>query len=227
MYEKFFKRLFDIAISLIGIIILLPIYMLVGLLVLVFLGHPVIFKQPRPGKNAKIFNLYKFRTMTDKKDKEGNLLPDAERLPKFGKILRKTSFDELPELFNILFGKMSFIGPRPMLVRDMVFFDENVMKRQSVTPGLTGLAQANGRNSINWDDRFKYDLEYVKNITFMNDIKIAIKTVTTVLKSEGIGEDGGDLSIDYGDYLLKHKRVTKKEYNKKQKEAKEILKKVK
>ena len=150
-----------------------------------------------------------------------------ERLPKFGKILRKTSFDELPELFNILFGKMSFIGPRPMLVRDMVFFDENVMKRQSVTPGLTGLAQANGRNSINWDDRFKYDLEYVKNITFMNDIKIAIKTVTTVLKSEGIGEDGGDLSIDYGDYLLKHKRVTKKEYNKKQKEAKEILKKVK
>ena len=223
MYKKYIKRFFDILISLIGIVILSPLYIIISILVLIFMGWPVLFKQPRPGKNEKIFNMYKFRTMTNKKDKDGNLLPDDQRLPKFGRFLRSTSLDELPELFCILFGKMSFIGPRPMLVRDMVFFDDEVMRRQSVTPGLTGCAQANGRNSLNWDERFKYDLEYVDNMSMLMDIKTVFLTIKTVLKREGIGEDGGDLSIDYGDYLLKYKRVTKKEYDKKQQEAKDLL----
>lgn len=227
MYKKFFKRFFDIILSLIAIIILSPVYLIISILVLIFMGWPILFKQPRPGKNEKIFNMYKFRTMTNKKDKDGNLLPDEQRLPKFGRFLRSTSLDELPEFFCILFGKMSFIGPRPMLVRDMVFFNDETLKRQSVMPGLTGWAQANGRNSINWDDRFKHDLYYVENLSLKMDLKVILLTIKTVLKREGIGEDGGDLSIDYGDYLLKHKRVSKKEYDKKQIEAKKILEKVK
>lgn len=227
MYKKFFKRFFDIILSLIAIIILSPVYLIISILVLIFMGWPILFKQPRPGKNEKIFNMYKFRTMTNKKDKDGNLLPDEQRLPKFGRFLRSTSLDELPEFFCILFGKMSFIGPRPMLVRDMVFFNDETLKRQSVMPGLTGWAQANGRNSINWDDRFKHDLYYVENLSLKMDLKVILLTIQTVLKREGIGEDGGDLSIDYGDYLLKHKRVSKKEYDKKQIEAKKILEKVK
>lgn len=227
MYKNIFKRFFDIVGALLAIIILLPVYIIISILVLVFMGWPILFKQPRPGKNNKIFNMYKFRTMTNKKDKDGNLLPDDQRLPKFGRFLRSTSLDELPELFCILCQKMSFIGPRPMLVRDMVFFDEETMRRQSVMPGLTGWAQANGRNSISWDDRFKHDIYYVEHLTFLMDIKVIFLSIKTVFKREGIGEDGGDLSIDYGDYLLKHKRVTKKEYDKKQQEARELLKKVK
>lgn len=223
MYKKYFKRIFDIVISLSAIIILLPLYIIISILVLIFMGWPILFKQPRPGLNGKIFNMYKFRTMTNKRDKNGNLLPDEKRLPKFGKLLRATSLDELPEFFSILFGKMSFIGPRPMLVRDMVFFNKKIIKRQSVLPGLTGLAQANGRNSITWDDRFKYDLIYLDNITFINDIKIIYKTIISVFKHEGIGENGQDLSIDYGDYLLKEKRITQKEYKKKQQEAIKLL----
>ena len=164
MYRKYIKRLLDIILSLLGLIIALPIFLIVSLLVLIFLGHPIIFKQKRPGKDEKIFTLYKFRTMTDKKDKNGNLLPDNQRLTKFGKFLRKTSLDELPEFINILKGDMSFIGPRPMLIRDMVFFDKKIMQRQLVTPGLTGLAQANGRNSISWDDRLKYDIYYIDHV---------------------------------------------------------------
>lgn len=223
MYKKYIKRLLDIIFSLLGLIIASPIFLIISILVLIFMGHPVIFKQPRPGKNGKIFNLYKFRTMTNKKDKDGNLLPDDKRLTKFGKFLRSTSLDEIPEFINILIGKMSFIGPRPMLVRDMVFFSERTMKRQSVTPGLTGWAQVNGRNSINWDNRFEYDLEYVDKISFKMDVKIIFLTVKTVLSRKGIGEDETDLSIDYGDYLLKYKKITKKEYDNKQKEAKDLL----
>ena len=223
MYKKHIKRLLDIIFSLLGIIVASPIFIIVGILVAIFLGRPIIFKQKRPGKDKKIFTLYKFRTMTDKKDKKGNLLSDEKRLTKFGKLLRSTSLDELPEFFNILKGDMSFIGPRPMLVRDMVFFDEKISKRQSVTPGLTGWAQANGRNSLTWDDRFKHDLYYIKNLSFITDIKTIFLTVKTVLKRDGIGENGGDLSIDYGDYLLKYKRIDKKEYDKKQKEAEKIL----
>ena len=223
MYRKYIKRLLDIILSLLGLIIALPIFLIVSLLVLIFLGHPIIFKQKRPGKDEKIFTLYKFRTMTDKKDKNGNLLPDNQRLTKFGKFLRKTSLDELPEFINILKGDMSFIGPRPMLIRDMVFFDKKIMQRQLVTPGLTGLAQANGRNSISWDDRLKYDIYYIDHLSFSMDIKIVLLTIKIVLKSEGIGEDGGELSLDYGDYLLRKKAITKEYYLKKQKEAKEIL----
>ncbi len=226
MYKKFIKRIIDIIMSLLAIIIFSPFYIIISIFVLIFMGWPILFKQPRPGKNSKIFNMYKFRTMTNKKDKDGNLLPDSQRLNKFGKFLRSTSLDELPEFFNILFGKMSFVGPRPMLVRDLVFFDKKILRRQSVTPGLTGWAQANGRNSLNWDDRFKHDLYYVDNISLKTDIKTILLTIKTVLKRDGIGEDGGDLSIDYGDYLLKHKRITKKEYDAKQLKAKELLKKV-
>lgn len=227
MYKKYIKRILDIILSLIAIIITLPIFLIVGILILIFIGQPAIFRQKRPGKNEKIFTMYKFRTMTNKKDEDGNLLPDELRLTKLGKFLRKTSLDEIPEFINILKGDMSLVGPRPMLVRDMIFFDEETLKRQSVMPGLTGWAQANGRNSINWDDRFKHDLYYVEHLSLKMDLKVILLTIKTVLKREGIGEDGGDLSIDYGDYLLKHKRVSKKEYDKKQIEAKKLLEKVK
>lgn len=223
MYAKYIKRPLDFMLSLIAIIILSPLLLIVAILVRIKLGKPVIFKQQRPGKNEKIFTLYKFRTMTDEKDENGNLLPDEQRLTKFGKALRSTSLDELPELFSILTQKMSFIGPRPMLVRDMVFFDEKIMKRQDVMPGLTGWAQANGRNSINWDDRFKYDLYYVEHVSFLLDLKTIFMTIKTVFKREGIGENGGDLSIDYGDYLLKKKVINKSYYLKKQEEAKKII----
>ena len=227
MYRKFFKRLFDIILSLLAIIILSPLYIIISIFVLIFMGWPILFKQPRPGKDEKIFNMYKFRTMTNKKDKDGNLLPDDQRLPKFGKFLRSTSLDELPEMFCILFGKMSFIGPRPMLVKDMVFFNDKIMHRQDIMPGLTGWAQANGRNSLNWDERFKYDIYYVENVSFILDIKTIFKTIKTVLKREGIGENESDLSMDYGDYLLKHKRITKKEYDEKQHQAIELIRMVK
>lgn len=223
MYRKFFKRFFDIIFSTLGLLILSPLLLTTYILVLIFLGFPGIFKQERPGKDEKIFKLYKFRTMTNAKDKKGRLLPDDKRLTKFGKFLRSTSIDELPELFNILKGDMSFVGPRPMLVRDMVFFDHNTKKRQSVRPGLTGLAQASGRNSLNWDDRFKYDLAYIKTITLINDARIICKTIQSVLAREGIGNDGSDLSIDYGDYLLKNKVINLKVYNEKQEEAEDIL----
>lgn len=223
MYKKFIKRVLDFSLALLAIIILSPVYIIISILVVIFMGWPILFKQPRPGYKNKIFNMYKFRTMTNKTDKEGNLLPDNQRLPKFGKFLRSTSLDELPELFSILTQKMSFIGPRPMLVRDMVFFNEKIMKRQDVMPGLTGWAQANGRNSINWDDRFKYDLYYVEHVSFLLDLKTIFMTIKTVFKREGIGENGGDLSIDYGDYLLKKKVINKSYYLKKQEEAKKII----
>ena len=190
MYQKYIKRLLDIVLSFVAIIILSPIYIIVGILVLIFLGSPIIFKQERPGKNEKIFTLYKFRTMTSKKDKDGNLLPDEKRLTKFGKFLRSTSLDELPELFNILKGDMSIIGPRPLLVEYLKYYNKEEKHRHDVRPGLTGLAQVNGRNAQTWEERFKYDVEYVNNITFVNDIKIIFKTIVVVFKREGINEAG-------------------------------------
>ena len=190
MYQKYIKRLLDIVLSFVAIIILSPIYIIVGILVLIFLGSPIIFKQERPGKNEKIFTLYKFRTMTSKKDKDGNLLPDEKRLTKFGKFLRSTSLDELPELFNILKGDMSIIGPRPLLVEYLKYYNKEEKHRHDVRPGLTGLAQVNGRNTQTWEERFKYDVEYVNNITFVNDIKIIFKTIVVVFKREGINEAG-------------------------------------
>ena len=186
MYKKFFKRFFDIILSLIAIIIFSPVYLIISVLVLIFMGWPILFKQPRPGKNEKIFNMYKFRTMTNKKDKDGNLLPDDQRLPKFGKFLRKTSLDELPEMFCILTGTMSFIGPRPLLVEYLPYYTKEEHHRHDVRPGLTGLAQANGRNLVNWDDRFKLDLEYVNNVSLKMDLSVIIKTISIVLKREGI-----------------------------------------
>ena len=188
MYKKYIKRILDIILSLIAIIITLPIFLIVGILVLIFIGQPAIFRQKRPGKNEKIFTMYKFRTMTNKKDENGNLLPDELRLTKLGKFLRKTSLDEIPEFINILKGDMSFVGPRPLLVEYLPYYTEEEHHRHDVRPGLTGLAQVSGRNLLNWDDRFKKDIEYVNNVTFMNDFKIVFKTISIVLKREGISD---------------------------------------
>ena len=186
MYKKYVKRILDIILSILAIIILSPLLIIISILVLIFMGRPIFFKQPRPGKNEKIFNMYKFRTMTNKKDKDGNLLPDNQRLNKFGKFLRSTSLDELPELFNILFGKMSFIGPRPLLVKYLPYYTEEEHHRHDVRPGLTGWAQCNGRNLVNWDRRFQYDLEYVNNISLKMDLKVIFRTIKVVLFSEGV-----------------------------------------
>ena len=190
MYAKYFKRVLDFLLSLIAIIILSPVLLIIAILVRIKLGSPVLFKQERPGKNEKIFTLYKFRTMTDKKDEKGNLLPDEDRLTKFGKILRSTSLDELPELFNILKGDMSIVGPRPLLVEYLELYNEEQKHRHDVRPGLTGLAQISGRNSISWEEKFKDDIEYVNKVTFINDMKIILKTVIKVFKREGISQEG-------------------------------------
>lgn len=189
MYRLFFKRLLDFILSLIAIIILFPVYIIVALLVKIKLGSPVLFTQDRPGLNEKIFKMYKFRTMTSETDNEGHLLPDEVRLTSFGKLLRSTSLDELPELFNILKGDMSIVGPRPLLVKYLPRYNEEQKHRHDVRPGLTGLAQVNGRNTITWEDKFKYDVEYSKNVTFINDVKIILETVLKVLQRDGISSD--------------------------------------
>lgn len=197
---------------------------IVAILVRVKLGSPVLFKQPRPGKDEKIFNLYKFRTMTDERDAEGNLLPDDVRLTKFGKALRATSLDELPEVFNIIKGEMAIIGPRPQLVRDMVFMTPEQRHRHDVRPGLSGLAQVNGRNAIAWDDKLAFDLKYIEQVTFRGDIAIFFKTIAKAfVKQEGITENGMATAADYGDYLLAEGRVTREEYVSRQNEAKLLL----
>ena len=189
MYKKYIKRILDIILSLIAIIVTLPIFLIVGILILIFIGQPAIFRQKRPGKNEKIFTMYKFRTMTNKKDEDGNLLPDELRLIKLGKFLRKTSLDEIPEFINILKGDMSFVGPRPLLVEYLPYYTEEEHHRHDVRPGLTGLAQVSGRNLLNWNDKFQKDLEYVNNITFINDVKIIIDTIKIVFKREGITDN--------------------------------------
>lgn len=212
LYRNFFKRFFDIIFSLLALIVLSPLLLIIALLVRIKLGSPVIFKQERPGLNEKIFTLYKFRTMTDKKDEQGNLLPDSERLTSFGKWLRSTSLDELPELWNILKGEMSFVGPRPQLIKDMVFMTEEQRNRHSVRPGLTGLAQINGRNAIKWEEKLQYDLDYLQSITCFKDMKIIYATIFKTLNKEGISEQGLDTALDYGDYLLQNKKITNDEY---------------
>lgn len=191
MYKKYFKRLVDIVCSLAAIIVFSWLYIIVAVLVRVKLGSPVIFKQARPGKDGKIFNLYKFRTMTDERDENGELLPDDVRLTSFGKMLRKTSLDELPEAFNILKGDMSVVGPRPLLVRYLPLYNDHQKRRHEVRPGLSGLAQINGRNAISWEEKFDLDVEYVDNITFLGDVKIILKTVISAfVKKEGISQEG-------------------------------------
>lgn len=226
-YEKHIKRPLDILCALAALIVFSWLYIIVAILVRIKLGSPVIFKQPRPGKDEKIFNLYKFRTMTDERDENGNLLPDEVRLTKFGKLLRSTSLDELPEAFNILKGDMSVIGPRPQLVRDMVFMTDEQRLRHTVRPGLSGLAQTRGRNALSWDRKLATDLEYIQKVTFLGDMKIIFDTVKQVFFRqkglEGSDVDEVDITDDFGDYLLKAGRVTKEEYNEKQMEAKVLL----
>lgn len=186
IYSKYVKRIIDILLSLIVIVLFFWLYLIVAVLVRVKLGSPVIFRQPRPGKDEKVFNLYKFRTMTDARDKDGNLLPDEDRLPEFGKKLRATSLDELPEFFNILKGDMSFVGPRPLLVKYLPLYNEEQRHRHDVRPGLTGWAQVNGRNLLSWEDRFEKDVFYVNHISFLMDLKIVFMTVAVVFRHNDI-----------------------------------------
>ena len=229
LYRVFFKRFYDIILSGLAILFLSPILLVLIILgVIKMKGNP-FFTQMRPGKiskrtgKEKIFKLIKFRTMTNEKDENGNLLPDDKRLTKYGKILRSTSLDELPELFNIFIGHMSIVGPRPQLVRDLVFMSDDVRKRHSVRGGLTGLAQVSGRNNITWEEKFEFDLQYVKNISLWKDIKIIFRTVFKVLKRSDISRAGMETDIDYGDWLLKNGEITNEYYNKKQIETKSVL----
>ena len=189
MYKKFFKRVVDIICALAAIIVFSWLYIIVAVLVRVLLGSPIIFKQERPGKDGKIFTLYKFRTMTDKRDENGKLLPDNVRLTNFGRLLRKTSLDELPEAFNILKGDLSIVGPRPLLVEYLPWYNETENKRHDVRPGLTGWAQVNGRNTVDWETRFALDVEYVENITFFTDVKIIFMTVKKFLSGSDVSDD--------------------------------------
>lgn len=186
MYAKYFKRILDFIFAIVLFIITLPILLVVGMLVGIYLGFPIIFKQKRPGKDENEFTLYKFRTMTDAKGENGELLPDDKRLTKFGLFLRSTSLDELPELINIIKGDMSFVGPRPLLTEYLDLYNEEQMHRHDVRPGLTGLAQVNGRNLLGWEERFNYDIEYVKNINFSEDIKIIFKTIFLIVTRKGV-----------------------------------------
>jgi len=223
IYQRYLKRPMDFILSLIALIILSPVFLVVALLVRINLGSPVIFKQQRPGLNEKIFTMYKFRTMTDERDENGELLPDAVRLTKLGKFLRSTSLDELPELFNILKGDMSIVGPRPQLVRDMVFMTSEQRQRHNVLPGLTGWAQVNGRNDITWEEKLALDLEYISNITFLGDLKIIFLTVIKVFKRDGITTQGMDTAEDLGDYLLRIGIINEKDYYDKQELARKLV----
>lgn len=224
MYKKYIKRIVDVVCAVAAITVFSWLYIIVALLVRFNLGSPIIFKQKRPGLNGKIFTLYKFRTMTDEKDENGNLLPDEVRLTRFGKLLRKTSLDELPEAFNILKGDMSVVGPRPQLVRDMVFMSEEQNRRHSVKPGLSGWAQVSGRNGITWEEKIELDLEYINKMSFLFDVKIIFKTVwTAFFKQEGISQEGMDTAEDFGDWLLRAGKIDKTEYDEKQTEAKNML----
>lgn len=194
IYRSVIKRILDIILALIGLIVLSPVFLIVMVLVRVKLGSPVFFHQDRPGKDGRIFGLLKFRSMTDATDANGNLLPDAERLPKFGRLLRATSLDELPEFVNILKGDMSFVGPRPLLVRYLPYYTEEEMHRHDVRPGLTGLAQIHGRNALNWEDRFRYDLDYVEHCSLALDASIVLQTVGKVLHHSGV-QSGAEQTI--------------------------------
>ena len=224
MYAKFFKRVFDVVISIMGLIVLSPVFLILTVLGAVKMKGNPFFTQLRPGKDEKIFRLIKFRTMTCEKDADGNLLPDEKRLTKYGKILRSTSLDEMPELFNALKGDMSLVGPRPQLVRDMVFMTPEQRKRHSIRPGLTGLAQVSGRNNITWEQKLEYDLTYIRSgITLWGDIKILFMTVGKVLRREDTVREGTASDMDFGDWLLQKGEVTEEIYQERQKEAKELL----
>ena len=227
-YEKYIKRLLDIICSLLAIIVFSWLYIIIAIVVRIKMGSPIIFRQPRPGLinpktgRERIFEMYKFRTMTDERDVNGELLPDEARLPAFGRMLRATSLDELPEAFNILKGDMSVIGPRPQLVRDMVFMTDEQRMRHTAKPGLSGLAQVNGRNAVSWEDKLNWDLKYIENVSFIGDCKIVWMTVKKVF---GKGEKSEELDVtdDYGDALLKSGKISREKYDALQAEARELL----
>lgn len=228
-YKAFFKRFYDVILSGIALLVLSPLFVMLIIIGAVAMHGNPFFTQPRPGKfdkklgKEKIFKLIKFRTMSNKKDKDGKLLPDKERLNGYGRFLRSTSLDELPELVQIFMGTMSIVGPRPQLVRDMVFMTEQQRKRHSVTPGLTGLAQVNGRNNIPWEVKFEKDLEYIEKMSFFFDLKILFMTVFKVFKREDIAAENHDTVDDFGDCLLREGKIEKEEYDRKQKEALALL----
>lgn len=229
MYEKCLKRLFDFAASLVALLILAPILLVFLLIGAMVMGGNPIFVQPRPGKKGKdgqekIFYLLKLRSMSNRRDEDGELLPDAERLGTYGKFLRSTSIDELPSLINILIGDLALVGPRPQLVRDMTFMTPDQRRRHDVRPGLTGLAQVNGRNNITWEQKLAYDLVYIdEGITFLGDLKILCQTVGKVLKRSDVVREGTVSDMDFGDWLLQNGQIDKTQYEEKQAEAKEIL----
>jgi len=228
MYKRFFKRALDVICSLLALIVFFWLYTIIAILVKLKLGNPIIFKQIRPGMKEKktgkekLFKLYKFRTMTDEKDEFGNLLSDEVRLTKFGAWLRSTSLDELPEAVNILKGDMSVIGPRPLLVRDMVFMDERIRMRHTVKPGLSGLAQVNGRNSVTWEQKFEWDMNYIENVSFLGDCKIVWMTAKKVLGKEESSQEL-DVTDDYGEALLKEGKVSRERYDFLQDKAQKML----
>ena len=230
-YEKYIKRLLDILCALLAIVVFCWLYAVIAILVRTKLGSPVLFKQPRPGfvdpktSQERIFDMYKFRSMSDERDENGELLPDDMRLGKFGKALRATSLDELPEAFNILKGDMSVIGPRPQLVRDMVFMTTEQRMRHTAKPGLSGLAQVMGRNAISWEEKFNWDLEYIDNITFLNDLKIAWLTFRKVFIKSNSSDSQTEIDIvpDYGDDLLQSGRISQVEYDNGQSMARELI----
>ena len=229
MYAKFFKRLIDFTLSLIALIVLFPLLLVLTIVGAIAMKGNPFFVQPRPGKKGKdgkekIFKLIKFRTMSNTKDKDGNLLPDEQRLGKYGAWLRSTSLDELPELANIAAGHLGLCGPRPFLVRDCVFMTEEQRRRHDVRPGLTGLAQVNGRNNITWEQKIEYDLQYIdEGITFIGDMKIIFQTVGKVLKRSDIARDGTVSDMDFGDWLLMEGKVDQVTYDAKQADAKDWL----
>ena len=210
-YEKYIKRLLDIVISALAIVLLGWLIAAVALAVRIVIGKPVLFKHPRPGKNEKIFHVYKFRTMTNDRGPDGELLPDKDRLIPFGKFLRSTSLDELPELFLILIGKMSLVGPRPLEVYFLPYYTEREHHRHDVTPGLTGLAQVNGRNNISWEEKFAYDLEYIENLSFALDFRIVMKTILKVARRSDVVEEGGAAIKDFNEVREEEWAAAKRE----------------
>ena len=224
LYKCFFKRFYDIVLSFLAIVVLSPFLLIFIIVGAIAMGGNPFFTQNRPGKNEKIFKLIKFRSMNNKKDKDGNLLPDEARLTKYGKFLRATSLDELPEIFNIFVGHMSIVGPRPLLVKYLPLYSEEQRKRHNVRPGLTGHAQVNGRNNISWEEKFEWDIKYIESgITFIGDVRIILKTVGKVLCREDTVRQGTVSDLDFGDWLLQKGEVTENEYNELQSEAKELL----
>lgn len=222
MYANYIKRVLDFLLALLAISVLSPLFLVLIVMGAIKMKGNPFFCQPRPGKNEKIFRMVKFRSMTNERDSNGILLPDEKRLTQYGRVLRAKSMDELPELFNILCGQMSFVGPRPQLVRDMVFMTQEQRKRHSVRPGLTGLAQVSGRNALQWDRKLAIDLEYISRIFFKKDVQIVFRTAKIILFG-GEGFEETDITDDYGDYLLNHGIVSQSEYEEKMAEAGELL----